>query len=100
MSDSARISPRLPPPPLVQPNGRVGLFEASYCRGDVETVPPDEEGGWMHGYVVSGELRLEVGASGWTVLCGDSLALDCGVGFRVIGVSEQPAQVVWFIVAR
>ena len=100
MNDPARLSPRLPMPTSVQPERRVGLFESSYRLGDVETMPPDEEGGWMHGYVASGEIRLEIHDGGWTARCGDSLVLDCGAGFRVIGASENPAQVIWFIVAR
>jgi mannose-6-phosphate isomerase-like protein (cupin superfamily) len=73
-----------------------GTQEVVYRHGEVETVPATGAGSWIHGYVVSGSVRLEVDDRDWLCGPGDSIALDGLLAHRVAGVSRRPARVVWF----
>ncbi|MCS5735170.1 cupin domain-containing protein [Herbiconiux daphne] len=79
------------------PQRNVDMHESTYRSGDRETVPPAEARSWVHGYVVSGSVRLAVDDRDWGCGPGDSIVIDGKRGYHVTGESDDPARVVWFI---
>ncbi|MGA1835388.1 cupin domain-containing protein [Herbiconiux sp. 11R-BC] len=83
----------------VAPWSDVDMHESTYREGDLETVPPARTHSWIHGYVVSGSVRLGIDDGDWRCGPGDSIVIDGRRGYRVTGESTDPARVVWFTAA-
>lgn len=109
--------------PLVHPSGRqvielasgvrweeltavteegVDFLHATYEVGGAST--PDESlmrhQGREYGYIVSGQLGIQIGFETYELEPGDSIAFDSTTPHRLYNRGDEPVHAIWFVVGR
>jgi len=80
----------------------VDFLHAIYEVGGAST--PDESlmrhHGREYGYIVSGQLGLQIGFQRYELNPGDSIAFDSTEPHRLYNRGEEPVHAIWFVVGR
>lgn len=80
----------------------VDFLHATYEVGGAST--PDESlmrhHGREYGYIVSGQLGIQIGFENYELNPGDSIAFDSTRPHRLYNRGDQPVHAIWFVVGR
>ncbi len=80
----------------------VDFLEAIYDVGGAST--PDESlmrhHGREYGYVISGQLGVQIGFETYELEPGDSVAFDSTTPHRLFNRGDEPVHAIWFVVGR
>jgi mannose-6-phosphate isomerase-like protein (cupin superfamily) len=80
----------------------VDFLHATYEVGGAST--PDESlmrhHGREYGYVISGQLGIQIGFETYELDPGDSIAFDSTRPHRLYNRGDVPVQAIWFVVGR
>ncbi len=84
------------------PDHEVDFIYVVYPVGS-ESCPPDalsQHGGKEYGYVVSGELGVQIGFDEYALRAGDSISFESHRPHRLWAIGNEPAVAVWTVLNR
>ncbi|HZD22240.1 MAG TPA: cupin domain-containing protein [Acidimicrobiia bacterium] len=122
-ADSSQAETTGSPSPLVHPGERQVLDLASGVRWEELTAETEEDVDFLHaiyevggastpdeslmrhhgreyGYIISGQLGIQIGFQKYELDPGDSIAFDSTRPHRLYNRGDEPVHAVWFVVGR
>lgn len=86
----------------LEPTPELDFLLSSYEVG-AESCPADammSHGGFEHGYVLKGKLRVAVGSRSYDLVAGDSISFASTQPHRLANAGEELVEAVWLVVGR
>jgi transcriptional regulator with XRE-family HTH domain len=75
------------------------FLEISYAPGAMSGANMSHHEGREFGFVLEGELVIELGFESYTLKAGDSIILESTTPHRLINKSDQPMRAVWVVLS-
>jgi transcriptional regulator with XRE-family HTH domain len=84
------------------PDGTVDFLSVEYDVGGSSSADEglQRHAGREYGYVIQGQLAVEVGSDHHDLGPGDAIAFDCTTPHRMWNTGDEPARGIWFVVRR
>jgi transcriptional regulator with XRE-family HTH domain len=76
------------------------FLEINYAPGAMSGASMSHHEGREFGFILEGELVIELGFESYTLRAGDSIILDSTTPHRLINKSSQPMRAVWVVLSR
>lgn len=76
------------------------FLEINYAPGAMSGASMSHHEGREFGFILEGELVIELGFESYTLKAGDSIILESTTPHRLINKSSQPMRAVWVVLSR